>query len=177
MTGSTITRCCGSTPSGGGGLAWANVSLFGSTFADTGYGFDFINFDTSGFVTTDPTVFAVATGFGNHGIKALVPGIFFGWVSVRCQLGVAPAAGSMVRLSMFTTGGAEFIMGQPSPFLQIDAAPVYEAGATLGWQALINTSGSPAPQTFRARMGQNSGATVDPFEAFLHVVQIDTRYI
>jgi len=173
---SLISRCGG----GGGsitGLAWANVSLFGSTFADTGFGFDFINFDTGGFVTTDPTVFDVATGFGNHGIKALVPGIFFGWVSARCQIGFAPAAGSMARLSMFTTGGAEFILGNPSPFLQIDAAPVYEAGVTLGWQALINTSGSPAPQTFRARLGQNSGGVVDPFEAFLHVVQIDTRYI
>jgi hypothetical protein len=172
----TIGRCGG----GGGsvtGLAWAEVQLLGSTFADTGFGFNSIDFDTSGFITTDPTVFDVATGFGNHGIKALVPGVFFGWVTVRCQIGVAPAAGSMVRLSMFTTGGAEFDIGQPSPFLQIDAAPLYEAGATLGWQADVNTSGAPPPATFRARMGQNSGATVNPFEAFLHVVQIDTRFI
>lgn len=158
-------------PPSTGGLPYAIVSLFGATFADTGLGLNFLDFDTSGFLTTDPTVFDVATGFGNHGIKALVPGEYFGWVTTRMQTNAAPPAGAMSRLSMFTTGGEEFTIGQPSGFYLIDATPVYESGATLGWHAVVNTSGAPAPQTFRARAGQNSGGAVN-LEAFLEVVQI-----
>jgi len=168
MSPSLIGRCGGGA--GSTGLAQAS-NLSGSVnFADTGFNVTPVSMNAGNFTTTDATVFQQVTITGTSGIQALVKGVYFVWITVVGQSNAVPAAGSFIKCQTISAIGQEFDGSNLGGWFLDDATPLYEAKATFGWQATVD---SP-PEDFFTSVGQNSGGTI-LLQAFMNAVQIDTR--
>lgn len=166
----------GTTPVSSTGLAWA-ANLSGTiNFADTGFNIANVSMAAGNFVTNDATVFAEHTSVGVSGIRALVQGYYFIWVTVLATTQVAPTAGAFIKCRTTSPVGQEFNSSLIGPWLQTDSTPSWQACATYGWGAVVQSPSSPAPETFFLAAGQNSGATV-ALEAWMQVVQISTKLL